>query len=79
MNLHFCLSLQFQCGVLWIYVCFISSVSAWRAVGFRGFHSHTEVVALLDMQVHILSALQDNYMYLVSSVIFVSVSLICCI
>lgn len=41
------------------------TVSAWRAVGFRGFHSRTEVVALLDMQIHVLSALQDNYMYLI--------------
>jgi len=45
---------------------FYSAVSAWRAVGFRGFHSQSEVVELLDMQIHVLSALQDNYMYLVS-------------
>jgi len=44
----------------------ISTVSAWRSVGFQGFHSKTEVVSLSDMQIHVLSALQDNYMYLVS-------------
>jgi hypothetical protein len=49
--------------------CDNSTVSAWRAVGFRGFHSQTEVVSSSDMQIHVLPALQDNYMYLVSLVI----------
>jgi hypothetical protein len=61
-----CFILQFQCDVLLVYIYVMSTVSAWRAVGFRGFHSQSKVVTLLDMQIHVLSALQDNYMYLVS-------------
>ena len=80
LQVYIYVSLQFQHGVLlgyvlfcsfsvvccWFIFMFISTVSAWRAVGFQGFHSRSKVVALLDMQVHVLSALQDNYMYLVS-------------
>ena len=57
---------SFSVASCWCIFMFMSAVSAWRAVGFRGFHSQSEVVALSDMQIHVLSALQDNYMYLVS-------------
>nr|CAD7199926.1 unnamed protein product [Timema douglasi] len=41
------------------------TVSAWRTVGFRGSHSCTSEVTLKNMKVVVLSALQDNYMYLI--------------
>lgn len=39
-------------------------VSALRKVGFRGFHSEQAVDKGINMQVRILPALSDNYMYL---------------
>jgi len=63
---RFIFAYPYSFSVACCWFMFYSAVSAWRAVGFGGFHSQSEVVALLDMQVHVLSALQDNYMYLVS-------------
>ncbi|XP_034655960.1 hydroxyacylglutathione hydrolase, mitochondrial, partial [Drosophila subobscura] len=40
-------------------------VQKLRKVGFRGMHSTVEDVKLESMQVKILPALQDNYMYLI--------------
>lgn len=40
-------------------------VQKLRSVGFRGMHSTLEDVELAGMQVKILPALQDNYMYLI--------------
>uniref|UniRef100_A0A1L8E5L7 hydroxyacylglutathione hydrolase n=2 Tax=Nyssomyia neivai TaxID=330878 RepID=A0A1L8E5L7_9DIPT len=41
------------------------TVQTWRTVGFRGTHSFGELVQLKTMDVKILPALQDNYMYLI--------------
>lgn len=38
--------------------------TAWRHVGFRGYHSNQSVVHQGKMKVRILPALSDNYMYL---------------
>ncbi|XP_049799639.1 LOW QUALITY PROTEIN: hydroxyacylglutathione hydrolase, mitochondrial [Schistocerca nitens] len=40
-------------------------VSAWKSVGFRGTHSITQSELLPNMKVQVLSALKDNYMYLI--------------
>lgn len=41
-----------------------------RTVGLRGFHSEQELIENSNMDVRILPALQDNYMYLVSVPIY---------
>ncbi|XP_067006492.2 hydroxyacylglutathione hydrolase, mitochondrial isoform X2 [Anabrus simplex] len=38
---------------------------AWRTVGYRGSHSNFQEEVFSGMKVQILSALQDNYMYLI--------------
>lgn len=46
------------------YFVYYSEVSAWRALGSRS-HSKLTTCVDLKMKVHIIPALQDNYMYLV--------------
>ncbi|GAB0097246.1 Hydroxyacylglutathione hydrolase [Sergentomyia squamirostris] len=41
------------------------TVQTWRTVGFRGSHSIPDFTKLTTMDVKILPALQDNYMYLI--------------
>ncbi|XP_059622756.1 hydroxyacylglutathione hydrolase, mitochondrial [Phlebotomus argentipes] len=41
------------------------TVQTWRSVGFRGTHSSADFARLKTMDVKILPALQDNYMYLI--------------
>ncbi|CAO1391413.1 unnamed protein product [Diamesa tonsa] len=41
------------------------TVSSWRANGFKGTHSISQVINMADMTIRILPALTDNYMYLI--------------
>lgn len=49
--------------------CFLTAsyfkVSAWAELGFTGVHSQCSKKNYSDMRVHVLPALQDNYMYLI--------------
>jgi len=38
---------------------------AWRTIGLHGFHSDSTCTKLLAMDINVLPALQDNYMYLI--------------
>lgn len=46
--------------------CFSIPAQKLRQVGFRGMHSSIEDLKMAAMQIKILPALQDNYMYMVS-------------
>lgn len=53
-----------------IFVNILFSAKSISSNGFRGLHSLSTTVEHCNMKVQILPALQDNYMYLVSIVLF---------
>ena len=49
--------------------------TAYLSLGRRGCHSVSKMMNQTDIRIKILPALSDNYMYLVSSVIFIIIGL----
>lgn len=50
------------------------SVKSVSSNGFNGFHSLSTTIDRCNMKVHVLPALQDNYMYLVCIAVSLSLS-----